>query len=276
MHKNSMQAGSYLLNKSLSTVEILDIINNGKVNKDSISVTFVEGKRLTYYADVISNNFNFTKEEVINRLDDKTFVKELIGKYDFLSDSILDEQIYHPLEGYLFPDTYEFNKDESLDDIIYKMLDNTKYKLASIKKDSNYSIHEIMTLASIIELEGAGTSDRAGIAGVFINRLNKGITLGSDVTTYYAVDKDFTSDLKVSELNSCNGYNTRGECVKGLPVGPICSPGLDAINAAFNPSDNDYLFFVADKNGKVYYSKSSSEHDSIISKLKQEGLWFVY
>lgn len=279
VNKVSMQAGTYRFNKSMGTRDILSDIQNGNVSKDSVSVTFVEGKRLTDYADVISKNFPYTKDEVMSVLDDKTYVNELINKYSFLSTDILKDGIYHPLEGYLFPDTYEFKKDESIKGIIEKMLDNMGAKLSSLDssiKSSSFSIHEIMTLASLVELEGAGTSDRAGIAGVFMNRLNSNMSLGSDVTTYYAVGKDFSSDLTKSELASCNGYNTRGTCVKGLPIGPIASPSLDAIKAAVNPTKSDYLFFVADKNGKVYYSKTSSEHDATISKLQSQGLWYTY
>lgn len=133
-----------------------------------------------------------------------------------------------------------------------------------------------MTLASIVELEGARSDDRRGVAGVFYNRLSTGNTLGSDVTTYYAVGKDFTVYLTWDDLNSCNGYNTRGTCVKGLPIGPIASPSFASLKATLEPEIHDYLFFVADKNGKTYFTKTNAEHEAITAKLKREGLWFVY
>lgn len=280
LHHYSAQKGTYKLSQKMSAKSIFKAINDGKTEKEDITVTFVEGKRLTNYAETISKNFGFDYDEVMNTFDDKTYINELINKYSFLTTDILNESIYHPLEGYLFPDTYTFYKTSTIKDIIEKMLDNTEIKLNSLDseiKASSFSIHEIMTLASIVELEGAGTNDRAGIAGVFVNRLNSGIALGSDVTTYYAVNKDFTSDLRVSELNSCNGYNTRNmSCVKGLPVGPIASPGLDALKAAITPEKNDYLYFVADKNGNVYFSKTDAEHNNTVARLKQEGLWYTY
>ena len=280
LHNYGAQKGTYKFKKSQSVKSILKAINNGDVSKDDISVTFVEGKRLTYYAKVISDNFGYDENEVMSTLDNKDYINELINKYSFLTTDIFNDKIYHPLEGYLFPDTYTFYKTATIKDIIERMLDNTESKLSTLESDinaSSFNIHQIMTLASIVELEGAGTNDRAGIARVFINRLNSGIALGSDVTTYYAVNKDFTSDLRVSELNSCNGFNTRNtSCVPGLPVGPICSPGLDAITAAIKPGSNDYLYFVADKNGKIYYSKTDAEHNSTINKLKSEGLWYTY
>ena len=100
--------------------------------------------------------------------------------------------------------------------------------------------------------------------------------LGSDVTTYYAVNKDFSAYLTKSDLNSCNGYNTRGDCVKGLPVGPICNMSLSSIAASIEPNKNDYYYFVADKNKKTYFSKNYSEHEETIATLKSEGKWYEY
>lgn len=272
-------AGTYVLNKSMSATEIYEAILNGDVIHDTVWVTFVEGKRLTYIADVISKNFDYTKEEVLQVLDDKEYIKTLIDRYDCLTDDILDEKIYHPLEGYLFADTYEFVADISIKGIIEKMIDNTEIRLSKFDKEvseNKYSLHEIMTMASLIELEGARSDDRKGVAGVFYNRLRSGWTLGSDVTTYYAVGKDFNVDLTWSDLRSCNAYNTRGTCVKGLPIGPIATPSLESLKAAIEPSTHDYYYFVADKYGKTYFNKTDSGHNSTINKLKREGKWYEY
>jgi len=279
LHPGTPQAGTYVLTKAMTAKEIYEAILAGKVTRDTTWVTFVEGKRLSYIASVIAKNFDYTEEEVEAVLDDKTYIATLIDKYDFLTDEILQNGIYHPLEGYLFPDTYEFMSDISIKGIIETMLDNTASKLSSYNENiesSKYSIHELMTLASIVELEGARSDDRRGVAGVFYNRLSTGNTLGSDVTTYYAVGKDFTVDLTWDDLNSCNGYNTRGTCVKGLPIGPIASPSFASLKATLEPEIHDYLFFVADKNGKTYFTKTNAEHEAITAKLKREGLWFVY
>lgn len=279
LHPGTPQAGSYVFNRSMDVEDIYKSFLDGKVTRDTIWVTFVEGKRLTYIADVISKNFDFTVEEVDEILNDREYLAELIEKYDFLTQAILDEKIYNPLEGYLFPDTYEFLSDVSIKGIIERMLDNTNAKLSAYTSEidkSKYSIHELMTLASIVELEGARSSDRKGVAGVFYNRLTQGMALGSDVTTYYAVKKDFSVDLSQSDLDTCNGYNTRGSCVKGLPIGPIATPSLASLKATLEPTSHDYLFFVADKNGKTYFTKTNSEHEQIVRKLKNEGLWFTY
>lgn len=279
LHPGVPKAGSYVFSKSMTAKELYEHILEGKVTYDTVWVTFVEGKRLTSIADVISKNFPFTKEETIAKLDDKEYVKTLITKYDFLTDDILKEGIYHPLEGYLFPDTYEFISDITLEGIIERMLDNTATKLSLYKDQidkSDKTIHELVTLASIVELEGARSNDRAGIAGVFYNRLKNGSTLGSDVTTYYAVGKDFSVDLSWNDLNSCNGYNTRGSCVPKLPIGPIANFGVNSLKAAIEPESHDYLFFVADKNGKTYFSKTNAEHEATTARLKREGLWYEY
>lgn len=275
-----LYAGTYNLSKDMSTNEILNIIESGNsLENESISITFVEGKRASTYIKQISEKFDFTEEEINELLKDKEYLNTLINKYWFLNEDILDENIYMPLEGYLYPDTYEFKKNSTIEEIIDKFLNNMELKLADYKEDikiGDYSIHEYLTLASIIELEGVNSNDRRGVAGVFYNRLNSGMPLGSDVTTYYAVSKDFTEELTFSDLNSCNGYNTRGTCVEKLPVGPICNASLSSIAAAIEPEKNDYYYFVADNEKKTYFSKDSKEHEEIVERLKAEGKWYTY
>lgn len=278
--KPTLYAGTYKLSPSMSALEIIEKIENEEsLENETITLTFIEGKRLSSYVSLISENFSFTEEEIYETLNDSEFLTSLIDKYWFLSKDILNSNIYYPLEGYIYPDTYAFKKTSTIEEIIIKTLDNMSTKLTEYKEEielSSFSIHEILTLASIIELEGANSNDRAGVAGVFYNRLNADWTLGSDVTTYYAVKKDFSVDLTYDDLNSCNGYNTRGTCVKGLPVGPICSSSLESIVASITPTKHDYYYFVADINKQTYFSKSGTEHDQTVEKLKSEGLWFEY
>ena len=282
-HKLNLQAGKYELSDKMGVKEILQKINDGKIieEKNTFNLTFIEGKRLKDYASMIAKATNTTDEEVLKVLNDEEFLKELIDKYWFITNDILNDEIYFPLEGYLFASTYEFYNNSSIKSMITKMLDGMQNVLDPLKDEieaSKYSVHDILTLASIIELEGTISNDRAGIAGVFYNRLNRGESLGSDVTTYYAVQKDFSEELYRSEINNCNnGYNTRGVCNVGkLPVGPICSPSLESIKAVLNPSSHDYLFFVADKNGKTYFTKTDSEHQAKIRELQASGLWYQY
>ena len=273
---SSLKASTYILNKGMSLKEIVLELENGNTNDNVIRLTFKEGESVKDYADMISKNTNITSEDFISTIKDTTFIKSLINEYWFLTDSILDENIYYPLEGYLFPDTYEFSKD-NLDSktIIRKLLDEEEAKLAPYKNTlKNSNIHSIITLASIAELEGVKDEDRKMIISVFNNRLAKGMNLGSDVTTYYAFDEDMNSDLTSEMFNTYNPYNTRSSKMAGrLPVGPICNPSLSSIEAAINPSTSDYLYFVADKNRNVYFTKSVTEHDKKVQELKENGDW---
>ncbi len=280
LHKiNNFQAGVYLLSSNMSTEDIINKFITGDSIKDEISVTFIEGKRLLDYVDVITNNFPYSKEEVLEVINSSEYLTELIDEYWFLTDDILNKDIYYPLEGYLFPDTYRFNKNASIKEIIEVLICGLEQKLEPYKNDilnGNLNIHELITLASIVELEGASSSDRSGVAGVFYNRLEDNWTLGSDVTTYYAVQKDFSVELTMDEYNLCNPYNTRSNCFTGLPVGPICGISLDSLKATIYPTDSNYYYFVADKNKNTYYAEDYNEFNKIINELKQNGLWYTY
>ncbi|MBE6157442.1 MAG: endolytic transglycosylase MltG [Firmicutes bacterium] len=274
--KNNLKASTYTLNKTMSMQEIIKIMHEGNnYNPDSVRITFKEGKRLTDYAKLIANNTNSTYDDVIKVMNDKTYINELITKYWFLTTDILNTDIYYPLEGYLFPDTYEFkNKDVDIKEIITAMLDETNKKLEPYKSKISNSPHKYITMASIVELEGTNTENRKMIVGVFNNRIKLGMNLGSDVTTYYALQEPMTRDLTSDEFKTNNSYNTRSTTMMGkLPVGPICSPGISAIEASANPTNNDYLYFVADKNGKIYYTKTVAEHDKKVKEIKDAGDW---
>lgn len=270
--------GTYELNQSMSVSEIVETLSNkNNLKNASIKLTFKEGIRITNMADIIEEKAGIPAEDFIKTVNDDEYIDTLINKYWFITSDVKNDDLYYKLEGYLFPDTYILDKDE-LDSktIIQKILDNTDDKLAPLKQSiegSDYSIHQLLTLASIIELEAVTDDDRANVAGVFFNRLNNSWSLGSDVTTYYAAKKSMTESLTKSELNDCNGYNTRCTSMKGLPIGPIDNPSLSSINAAINPSSNNYYYFVADSEKKVYFTKNATEHANIIAKLKKEGKW---
>ena len=274
-----LDAGKYQLSEDMSVEKIVNTLGAGSnYNNDTISITFKEGKNMRYIASLIEEKTNNKAEDVFTLLKNDTYIENLISEYWFLTDEIKNKEIYYPLEGYLFPDTYEFlNKDVKVETIFKKMLDHLSGKLEPFRseiEESNYSIHKLITLASIVELEGATSKDRAGVAGVFYNRLNSGWALGSDVTTYYAekID-DWSQGLTWKALDSCNSYNTRGPCVKGLPVGPICNPGLESLASVFEPESHNNYFFVADCNGKTYLNKDATSHERTIKELRASNLW---
>lgn len=281
-NKTSLKAGTYELSENMGVEKIVKILEEGtKYNPNEISITFKEGINIRKIATLISENTNNSYDDVIKKASDETFINTLIDKYWFLTDDIKNKNIYYSLEGYLFPDTYRFNNREvTTEEIFTKMLDEMDKKLSKYKDEinkSDLSVHEIITLASVVELEGAKATDRKGVAGVFYNRLASSAypTLGSDATTYYAskID-DWSYSLTYKELNDCkNKYNTRCSSNTGLPVGPICNPGIESIEATINPDKHEYYYFVADCNGKVYLTKNSTEHNNIINKLKKEDNW---
>ena len=281
-NRTNLKAGIYNLSEDMGVEKIVTILEEGSIiNPDEIAITFKEGINIRKVATLISENTNNSYEDVISLISDTKYINELIDKYWFLTDTINNKDIYYSLEGYLFPNTYRFtNKDVTVEDIFTKMLDETDRQLSKYKDKidkSDLNIHELITLASIVELEGATSNDRAKVAGVFYNRLNSSSypTLGSDATTYYAskID-DWSVSLTYKELDDCrNKYNTRCSKNTGLPVGPICNPSIESIEASINPEEGDYYYFVADCNGKVYLTKTSGEHYNIINKLKRENNW---
>lgn len=277
-----LQAGIYDFNNSEDLETILNRIVNGEVAIDEVKITFIEGKNIRWIAKTIAKNTNNTEQDVFNLLEDEAYIDELINKYWFLTDEIKDDRIYYPLEGYLLPDTYIFeNKDVSVKTIFNVILNFTDKYLTKYKDafaNNSMSIHQLLTMASLCELEGKSLEDRKEIIGVFYNRIVEKMSLGSDVTTYYAFKVDMGDrDLTVKELNSENPYNTRGPNMAGkIPVGPICNPSKEAIDATLNYTPTDAFYFVADKNGDVYFTKNNNEHVKMIQKLKREGKWFTY
>lgn len=278
----SLKAGKFILDKNMSLREIFETLcDSGNIKEETMTITFPEGKNMLGIISIIKNNTSITESDITNKLEDKEYLKSLVSKYWFLSDEILNKNIYYALEGYLAPDTYVFKKDASVEDIFEKMLDEEKYILDSYKAklDKNsFSVHKIITLASIAELEGKTLEDRKNIVGVFYNRLNNGMSLGSDVTTYYGSKVDMSErDLYQTEIDDPNPYNTRAVSSAGnLPIGPICNPSKESIDSVINYTKNDYFYFVSDKNGNIYFTKTDAEHNKLINKLINSGDWFTY
>ena len=279
--QNNLMAATYNLSENMGVKKIVNILSTGKKANSDIRVTFKEGINISRIAKIISDKTNNSEDDVYNLLKDDNYLDEVIGKYWFLNNDIKNKDIYYSLEGYLYPNTYNFeSKDTEVKEIFEQMLEETNRQLSKYKdkiSSDSFSIHEIMTLASIVELEGTTLEERKKIARVFMNRLDNNMNLGSDVTTYYGArvnmgDRDLYSD----EVVSCNNYNTRCATFKRLPISPICNPSIEAIEAVINPDSNNYYYFVADKNKKIYFSKTQKEHSNIIARLKREKLWYEY
>ena len=278
-----LKASVYEFNRNMKLKEIIEMMEKGNsYNPNEVRITFKEGLNVRKIAKVVDENTNNSYDDFMNLMNDNEYIDSLISKYWFLTDIIKNPKIYYPLEGYLFPNTYAFlNKDVSVKTIVETMLDGLAKELEPYKnkfESGELSIHEVMTLASIVELEGASADDRAGVAGVFQNRIKDGWVLGSDVTTYYYLKID---DFKISlngnkDLYTCdNAYNTRCTSYVGLPVGPISNPGHESIDATINYSKHNYYYFVADCKAKTYLNKDANGHYNTIQKLKNENNWCV-
>ena len=273
-----LKKGTYQLNKEMSLKEIVDILKEGNnFSEDEISITFREGITMRDVAKVIANNTNNKEEDVMNLLKDTDYLKELINKYWFITDDILDSKIYYPLEGYLFPETYRFqNKDVTVKDIFSKLLDQMDTILKPYKEDiekNKFKVHEILTLASIAEKEVKGIEDyREKVVSVFENRLSRGMSLGSDVTTRYSLKIDDQKQvLKKSEYASVNAYNTRSTTMAGkLPAGPISTVSEKSIKAVLYHDKTDYIYFIANiQTGETFFYTSAREFEAKKAELSK-------
>ncbi len=275
--KSNIQAGEYELSPSMSPLDMLKKFESGDIKIHSVTVTLLEGKRLEDYAETLANSFGFTKKEFMDAVDNKEFVESLVGNEDywFLTEDILNSNIYHPLEGYLYPDTYEFLESMTPEEIVKSILNSTSKKLESYKEqltNGNRKIHEYFTMASIVEKEANTLEERKTVSQVFYSRLNANWSLGSDVTAYYGVGKILGDDISISDLNDVNPYNTRltdGQMNGKLPIGPIANPSITSIEAALDPSETNYMFFVANVcTGEVFFQETSQEFYNKVYELQ--------
>lgn len=279
----NFQAGTYYLKENMNLENITEMLKTGIMfDPNEISITFIEGKDIVWLAKTINERTNNKEQDVYDLLENEEYINKMIEKYWFLTDTIKDENIRYPLEGYLFPDTYALaDKDATVEEIFEKMLDQMEIVLNSYKNEiekSEYSVHELLSLASIVELECANQTDRKGVASVFYNRLDRGEPLGSDVSAYYAIEVPIHERaILQAELDRYSPYNTRGPNMEGkLPIGPVCSPSRTSIEAVIRPDDTDYLFFVSDKNLKIYFTTTYAEHEAIIEELQANDMWHEF
>ncbi|MBO5375919.1 MAG: endolytic transglycosylase MltG [Bacilli bacterium] len=271
------KASVYGLSKSMDLKEIISILEEGNsYNPNQIKITFKEGINIREVATLIKDNTNNSYDDVISLINNKDYLNELKEKYWFIKEDVNNEKLYYSLEGYLFPDTYYFNnKDVSIKEILTKMLDRMEDVLDEYVVDikaSNYSVHEILTLASIIEKEGK-TRDFYDISSVFHNRLKVNMSLSSCATAFYGMGMDFNEvGIANSEmLANVNAYNTYK--LTSLPVGPIALPSKNAIDAAINPKDTENLYFLSDNQGNTYFFKTYAEHQKKERELRAQGKW---
>lgn len=274
--EGNFQAGIYDLSPSMDLSQIISALKEGKMfKKPELTLTIPEGYNVPQIAGLISKATGYDQAEILQKMNDKNYLNELKKKYPVLPDDIMKEGLYYPLEGFLFPATYDFEvKKPEVADIIDKMVGQSSVLLKKHEadiKNSGYSLFEVITLSSLIEEESQREEDRKKIAGVFYNRLSKDMKLDSDPTVKYA-RKKFDVQVLYEHLEFDSPYNTYR--YKGIPIGPIASPGEKAIEAALKPVKMEELFFYARPNGEVIYTKTLSEHNAVYKKYRDE--WKVW
>ena len=268
----SFKAGDYLIDKSWTLDDIVTYLSNAKnAIVDSVSITFTEGEWIKHYAEKLDNETNVTYEELMNYWNDEDVIRSYMNEYPFLTEEIIKSDSRYYLEGYLFPNTYEFYRNTNVDEITRKFLNQTLLIYNEYKDEftsNEMSIHEIFTLASIVQYEAASVNDMKTIAGVFLNRLSIGMPLQSSVTVCNSMDIYIDTDWRQCEYNPDydSPYNTYK--YYGLTPGPILNPGKAAIEAVLEPIESEYLFFMADVcgDGTVYYAEDYATHLYYVNK----------
>ena len=255
--------GTYTLNSNLGYDQIFQILKTKEVAKNVVTVNFYEGMKLTEIAKRLEENGVCGYDEFLEAARTESF------EYEFETMMGTSELIYYKWEGYLFPDTYEFYTNSTPRSVIAKFIDNFNNKITSEyylrMQELGLSLEELITLASVIQSEAAYMEDMEKVSSAFHNRLAPGSGLPylqSDVTWFY-YEQEIEPNVEDEALSDSylSAYYTYPNYKAGLPVGPICNPGMNAIKAALYPADTNYYYFVTDKYGKFYYGSTQAEHD---------------
>lgn len=268
---HEIKAGHFQLDKAWNAKEILRYLNDsGNAAAQQVRITVREGMWAKDIAKKLEEELGIKADELIALWNDDDYLRTLIAKYDFLDESILNDQTRVKLEGYLYPETYHFDLQAKKEEITETFLNQFEQVYASMKNEiaaSPYSTHELLTLASLVQYEGQSSADMKLIAGVFYNRLASDMRLESSVTVCYALYEEYehAEDCEVNS-NIDSPYNTYLN--PGLPIGPILNPGKDAIDAVLHPQESDYLYFMADiyGDGTIYYAKTLEEHEANVNR----------
>ena len=290
---NELKSGYYNLQKSMSVEDVIKELQKGGTPEPQevtlASLTIPEGYTLEQIAQTVGQlqgDFKepLTAEAFLAKVQDETFIAQEVAKYPNLLESLptKDSGVRYRLEGYLFPATYTIKENTTVENLIDEMLAAMDKNLSShyaTIKEKNLTVNELLTIASLVEKEGAKTEDRKLIAGVFYNRLNLGMPLQSNIAILYSEGKlgqniSLSDDVAI-DTSIDSPYNVYTKV--GLMPGPVDSPSLDAIESSINQTKSDYLYFVANvQDGKVYYSTTLEEHnrnvqEHINSKLNQSN-----
>lgn len=268
---SSIQAGHYTFSQDMPIRDIAGQLEEGPNAEPGIAFTVPEGVWLEDIASIISENTPYSEEEVAAELESDDFIAEAVEQYSAVTEEIENEEILYPLEGYLFPSTYEFfEEDTELQVILNEMIERTDENMveyASQIEESDYTVHQLLTIASIVEREAQFDVDRPLIAGVIENRLEADMRLEVDPSVAYAI-REHRYMTSLDDLDTESPYNTYRNA--GLPPGPISSPGIASIEAVLEPEDTEYIFFYARPDGEVIYNESFEEHQQTQEQYRSE------
>ena len=264
----------------LSTIFALLNNNNDKIlNGVTINGVEIAGKTKDEVKNmleekIIAKQTGIDENKILEKWTDQAYLKKLIKKYWFLTDDILTDGIYYPLEGYFAPETYFLTQEDNIESITKMMLDPMEKHLQKYKThiesfkvgNQTLSIHQFMTLSSIVQRESPTNSqDQQLIAGVLINRLNKQMPLQCDVTVNYG-NQVVKIAVTHNDLSNDTKYNTY--LYKGLPVGPISAVSTEMIQSVLNYKESEYYYFFATQDGKVLFAKTYEEHQANVKSNK--------
>lgn len=274
-HLNQYQSGTYTFNRTMSVDRLMNDLEKGNHNRVIFLVDVRQGMWVSEIASQMARASGLSTQDILNKLKDPAYVRaHYMKRYPFLTNQIFAKGVFYPLEGYLAPGVYQFTKGKNsptLDQMVDQMLDKTGQTVARFSKEINSnslgSLHNILTMASLVEQEAPDAKDRQKIAGVFYNRLAKNMKLQTDPSVAYGQQKRI-QQYTMNELTTDTPYNTYTRT--GLVVGPIGSPSVDAIQAVLEPVRSDNYYFYARPNGQIFYSKTYAEHQAIVAKYSHE------
>ena len=267
---SGFKSGLYHVSKSMTLDEIIAELSGQGKDKDqnATKVLIREGEQLTEIAKEVEKSTKYSAEDFMAKVQDEDFLRYLVQKFPkLLTQSYNGYQVKYVLEGYLFPATYDMNDSKTLQMLITEMVAKTDEVMSKYYDKilaSDYTLQEIMAMASLIEKEGTKLEDRKKISSVFHNRIKENMKLQTDVSVQYALG-EHKEALSLEDLEVDSPYNLYQNY--GVGPGPYNSPSEDSIVAALEPEKTDYLYFLADIHTKeIYYAKTYEEHLELKAK----------
>lgn len=267
-------AGYYELNASMDMATLVESLLAGGSDTPlypTTVLTMTEGETIDSFANKVGKVKQFSKKEFLAKVNDSKFVNQLARQYPQLLKSDQDaKDMRYRLEGYLYPATYNYENYKSVDELITAMVAKTNAEMLPYYQainDTDMSVHQVLTVASLVQAEGVGDTDMRKIAGVFLNRLDIDMPIQSDVAVKYALHTNKVN-LSVDDTMVDSPYNLYRNA--GYGPGPFNNPSIQAIKAVLNPLDRDqkYLYFVANlKTGAITYTTNQSDHDAAVAKV---------